>query len=107
MAQWRSARAYLFSEIDRVWSIADRPDAIPVSYRTDLRLACTHMTRTGANVCRALYDLGGGTALFESSDLQRRFRDAHAITQHIVTSPSTYELFGRIGLGLPSDVGML
>jgi len=106
-AQWRSARAYLFSEIDRVWDIADRPDRIPVSYRTDLRLACTHMTRTGADICRTLYDLGGGSALFETSDLQRRFRDAHAITQHIVTAPSTYELFGRIGFGLPSDVGMV
>ena len=75
--------------------------------RADLRLACTHMTRTGADICRTLYDLGGGAALFESSDLQRRFRDAHAITQHIVTAPSTLELTGRILFGLPTDAGMV
>ena len=75
--------------------------------RAALRMACTHMTRTGADICRMLYDLGGGAALFESSDLQRRFRDAHAITQHIVTAPSTWELTGRILFGLPTDGGMV
>ena len=106
-AQWRAARAYLFSEIDRVWTIAGSDGAIPMEARADLRLACTYMTRTGADICRTLYDLGGGAALFEASDLQRRFRDAHAITQHIVTAPSTLELTGRILFGLPTDGGMV
>ncbi|MBI1400732.1 acyl-CoA dehydrogenase family protein [Hyphomonas sp.] len=106
-AQWRAARAYLYSEIDRVWSIAQETDDIPMSVRADLRLACTHLTRTGADICRTMYDLGGGAALFEASDLQRRFRDAHAITQHIVTAPSTLELVGRVLFGLPTDGGMI
>lgn len=106
-AAWRAARAYLFAEIDRVWQVAQEAGDIPMELRADLRLACTHMTRTGADICRTLYDLGGGAALFESSDLQRRFRDAHAITQHIVTAPSTFELTGRILFGLPTDGGMV
>lgn len=106
-AAWRAARAYLFAEIDRVWTIAQGEGDIPMEARADLRLACTHMTRTGADICRTLYDLGGGAALFEASDLQRRFRDAHAITQHIVTAPSTLELTGRILFGLPTDAGMV
>ena len=107
MADWRAARAYLFAEIDRVWTIAEGAGDIPMEARADLRLACTHMTRTGADICRTLYDMGGGAALFEASDLQRRFRDAHAITQHIVTAPSTLELTGRILFGLPTDGGMV
>lgn len=106
-AAWRAARAYLFAEIDRVWAIAQGAGAIPDTDRAALRLACTHMTRTGAEVCRTVYDLGGGAALFEASDLQRRFRDAHAITQHIVTAPATWELTGRILLGLPTDASMV
>lgn len=106
-AAWRAARAYLYSEIDRVWAIAQGEDEIPIQARADLRLACTHMTRTGADICRSLYDLGGGAALFETSDLQRRFRDAHAITQHIVTAPATLELTGRILFGLQTDGGMV
>jgi alkylation response protein AidB-like acyl-CoA dehydrogenase len=106
-AQWRAARAYLFSEIDRVWAAALEPGEIPMELRADLRLACTHTTRVGAEICHTLYDLGGGAALFETSDLQRRFRDAHAITQHIVTAPATLELTGRILFGLPTDGGMV
>ena len=68
-ASWRAARALLFAEIDRVWDIAQTSDEIPMEARADLRLACTHVTRTGADICRNLYELGGGAALFETSPL--------------------------------------
>ena len=109
-ASWRAARAYLLAELDETWAIASRVkpgEGIPVERRAALRMACTHMTRTGADICRTLYDLGGGAALFESSDLQRRFRDAHAMTQHIVTAPATWELTGRLLLDLSTDAGMV
>nr|WP_321442374.1 acyl-CoA dehydrogenase family protein [uncultured Hyphomonas sp.] len=106
-ASWRAARALLFAEIDRVWEIAQTADEIPMEARADLRLACTHVTRTGADICRSLYELGGGAALFETSPLQRQFRDAQAMTQHIITAPATWELTGRILFGLPTDGGMV
>ena len=89
------------------WEAALAEEAIPVERRADLRLACTHMTRTSADICRKAYDIGGGAALFLDSELQRRFRDAHAATQHIVTAPATYELTGRIILGLPTNASMV
>ena len=106
-AGWRAARAYLLAEVDRVWAIAEGEGAIPDADRAALRLACTFATRTGAEICRTVYDLGGGAALFDTSDLQRRFRDAHAITQHILTAPATWELTGRVLLGLPTDTAMI
>jgi len=109
-AQWRAARAYMMAELDETWAVAlgVKPgEGIPVERRAALRMACTHMTRTGADICRTLYDLGGGASLFESSDLQRRFRDAHAMTQHIVTASATWELTGRLLLDLPTDGGMV
>jgi hypothetical protein len=39
--------------------------------------------------------------------LQRRFRDAHVATQHMMVGGSTYELTGRVLLGLPTDDGAL
>ena len=65
------------------------------------------MTRTGADICRSAYDIGGGAALFLENELQRRFRDAHAATQHIVTARATYELTGRMILGLPTNAAMI
>jgi len=106
-AAWRSARAYLMDEIDQTWAAALAEGDIPVQRRADLRLACSNMTRIGADICRQAYDIGGGAALFLNNDLQRRFRDAHAATQHIVTARATYELVGRTILGLPTNAAMI
>lgn len=106
-ADLRSARAYLYDEIDQTWQMAQSTGEIPLARRADLRLACTHIVRTGADVSRAAYDLGGGAALFLENDLQRRFRDAHAITQHIATAPGTYEQIGRILFNLPTHGGLI
>jgi len=102
-ARLRAAKAYLDSEIKTVWDAALRDGKLSISKRADLRLACSHMTRVSADVCRIVYEFGGGSALFLSSDLQRRFRDAHAITQHIVTAPSTFDLVGRLLFDLPTN----
>lgn len=106
-ASHRSARAYLFDEIGKTWEVAQSTGEIPLVRRADLRLACTHMTRTSADITRAAYDIGGGAALFLDNSLQRRFRDAHAITQHVATAPATYEQTGRIILGLDTFGGMI
>jgi alkylation response protein AidB-like acyl-CoA dehydrogenase len=72
-------------------------------HRATIRLAATHATRTAADVVRSMYDLGGGSSVFLSSPLQRRFRDGHVATQHIMVAPPTYELTGRVFMGLPVD----
>lgn len=106
-AAHRSARAYLMDEIDQTWAVAQSEGEIPLNRRADLRLACTHMVRTSADVCRGAYDLGGGAALFLDNELQRRMRDAHAMTQHIVVAPGVYEQTGRVLLGLETFGGMI
>lgn len=106
-ASLRSARAYLFDEIDKTWEVARSSGEIQLERRADLRLACTHVVRTAAEVCRAAYDMGGGAALFLDNDLQRRVRDSLAMTQHVATAPGTYEQVGRILFGLDTFGGMI
>ena len=36
-----------------------------------------------------MYDLGGGTAIYDDSPLQRRFRDAHTATAHFQVNAAT------------------
>lgn len=101
-AEYRAVRSYLFGEIDRVWAIATgEAGSIPLEARGDLRLVCTHTTRICAEICRNAYEMGGGSSLFLTSDLQRRFRDAHAATQHILVGSTTYEVAGRLLFDLP------
>lgn len=102
-----SARALLFETLERAWDIAGGAGEVPLETRARLRLAATNMVRTAADVTRIAYDLGGGSALYLESPLQRRFRDAHAMTQHMMVQPATYELAGRVLLGQQVDASML
>jgi indole-3-acetate monooxygenase len=108
-ASLRAARAFYYQAIDDAWQAAQQPQPQPVSVelRTALRLAATHAVRTSAEVARAMYDLGGGTAIYEDSALQRRFRDAHVATAHFQVNPASWELTGRLLLGQPTRTEML
>jgi alkylation response protein AidB-like acyl-CoA dehydrogenase len=101
-----SARAGLMAAIGVASDEAER-GAISLETRARLRLQATHLTREAADVTRIAYDLGGGAALYLDNPLQRRFRDAHAMTQHIMVQPATYEVTGRVRLGLAVDGSVL
>ncbi len=102
-----AARAYLNQAIDQCWSKANDSGRLSLEDRAELRLACTHATRESADVATTAYELGGGTSVYATHPLQRHFRDAHVATQHIMVAPSTYELIGRVGLGVDTQSAML
>jgi alkylation response protein AidB-like acyl-CoA dehydrogenase len=106
-AELRAARAFLHESIAAAWRTASATGEVPLDERGGLRLAATHAAETGAAVTAAAHRMGGGTAVYESSPLARRFRDAHVATQHMLVSPATWELAGRVLLGLPTDATQL
>ena len=63
------------------------------------RVACLNAAETGASVTRTVNTLGGGSALFTRSSLQRHMRDAEAITHHFTVAPFVWEDAGRIFFG--------
>jgi alkylation response protein AidB-like acyl-CoA dehydrogenase len=107
-ASLRAAREFYYRAIDDAWhAAAAGPAPVAEELRLALRLASTHAVRTSAEVARVMYDLGGGSAIYETSPLQRRFRDAHTATAHFQVNPATYELVGRVLLGLPAETAQL
>ena len=84
-----------------------RSGAIAVAQRAALRLAATDATTRAAKAVDLMYEAGGGTSIYATSPLQRCFRDVHVATQHAMVAPSTYELTGRLLLGLDTDSAML
>ena len=71
-------------------------------------MAATHATRTAVRAVDAMYQAGGGTALYRSkSPLQRHLRDVHTVTQHIMVSPQTDKTVGRVLLGVETDISQL
>lgn len=106
-ASLRAARAFYYQAIDEAWAAAQPAKPVSVKLRTALRLAATHAVRTAADVARNMYDLGGGSAIYDDSPLQRRFRDAHAATAHFQVNATTWELTGRLLLDQPTETMML
>lgn len=106
-ADLRSARELLFSTTQAAWEGSSAGDVPTIEQRAALRLAATNAVRRSGEVVDRAYEAGGGTSLYSSSPLQRCFRDAHAITQHMLVAPATLELVGRILLGVESDVSQL
>jgi alkylation response protein AidB-like acyl-CoA dehydrogenase len=106
-ASLSAARAFYYATIDAAWRAGQLDEPVPVSLRNDLRPAATHAVRTSAEVARAMYDLAGGTAIYDESPLQRHFRDAHTATAHFQVNEASRELPGRILLGLPADASTL
>jgi alkylation response protein AidB-like acyl-CoA dehydrogenase len=106
-AGMRAARALFYDTVAEAWDIATNGDPIPIPVRASLRLAATNVARTAADVTTSMYEAGGGSAIYATSPLQRCFRDAHTATQHIMVAPATYELVGRLLLGLETDTTTL
>jgi indole-3-acetate monooxygenase len=102
-----SARALYYQAIDTVWRANQEDTEVPVEARTQLRLAATHGVRVAADVVRTMYDLAGGSAIYDGAPLQRRFRDAFTATAHFQVNEASRELPGRILLGQPAEVAML
>jgi alkylation response protein AidB-like acyl-CoA dehydrogenase len=102
-----AARALYYQAIETAWQDSQDGEGVSVEARNRLRLAATHAVRTSADVVRDMYDLAGGSAIYDNSPLQRRFRDAYTATAHFQVNEASRELPGRILLDQPADVAML
>ena len=98
-ANLASARQFVRYAVGQSWEAAQTGE-LSLGQRARLRLAATHAVTTSARVVDAMYNLGGGTSIYSKSPLQRRFRDVHAATQHMMVGQPTYELAGKVLLGL-------
>jgi alkylation response protein AidB-like acyl-CoA dehydrogenase len=106
-ASFRAARAAYYEAIEAAWDASQGDKPVSVALRNDLRLAATHAVRTSADVVRTMFDLGGGTTIYDDSPLQRRFRDAFTATAHFQVNAASREGPGRLLLGQPADTATL
>ena len=105
-ADLRSARLFYYQALDDAWQRAVAGEDVTLEMRCNLRLATTHAAIRSAEVVDVMYKLGGGSAVYEKSRLQRHFRDIHVATSHIMVAPSTLETAGRLFFGLETNTAM-
>ena len=99
-ALWQAAKALLFEAAGEVWRSVQEKGRISMGERIQLRMAGTHAIRQSADVVDLAYNLSGSTAIFADRAIQRRFQDAHVITQQVQGRESHYETAGQYFLGL-------
>lgn len=98
-ATLRGARAFFYGELETLWALSVAGKIASVDTRRDMRLANTNAVQCAVRVIDAMYTLAGGTSVYETSRLQRQFRDIHVATQHIMVGTGTLETVGRLYLG--------
>ena len=98
-ATWGAANAFLQEKAVKLWQKALDDHDLPLEHRMELRLASSHAIRQGAQVADMAYSVFGSSAIFESSPIQRKFQDAHAITQQIQGRLEHYDSAGQYYLG--------
>lgn len=106
-ARLRAARALVAETVGQAWQRTEVAGTVSIEDRAALRVAATHAMGESAAVVDEMYALAGGSAIYGSSSLGRRFRDIHVATQHMLVGPSTWELAGRVMLGVPADTEQL
>ena len=106
-AQHRSARALVRDTVAEAWAVACAGHPLGTEHRRLLRLAATNATTQSVAAVDSLYRLAGGTAVYESSPLERLLRDVNVAGQHAMVAPRTYELVGRMALGQSTDIAQL
>jgi len=86
-----SARAFVFDALDVAWRSAQTNQRTSIAIRRQMRLAASNATWQSANAVDLMYNAAGGSAVHDTSVLQRCLRDAHVITQHASVNMTVQE----------------
>jgi alkylation response protein AidB-like acyl-CoA dehydrogenase len=95
-----AAHAYLTTAIDEVWRRGSTGEPFDAPARAAARLASVTAARLAAQAVDLIFDAAGATSIQTSCDVERCWRDVHAITQHVIMSTGRFEVIGRVLLGL-------
>lgn len=96
------ARSYLFDVIGDLWATLvdeQKPSALQ---QARFITAYTHVVGQCVEAVQLVYKASGGTAVYQTGALDRCLRDVLTMNQHLMGSLRTYEMAGRLLLGLES-----
>jgi alkylation response protein AidB-like acyl-CoA dehydrogenase len=96
----RRARAHVFDAVGDLWA-----SLLDGRQPTDRQLALfttlyPHSVGVCADVVQLVYKAAGGAAVYQKGPLDRCLRDVLTANQHVVATMRTYEMAGRLLLGL-------
>jgi indole-3-acetate monooxygenase len=66
-----------------------------------------HASTVCTQAVELLYKANGGSSVYTGNAFDRRLRDLQTVNQHAVVSLRTWEVMGRVLLGLEPNYGLL
>jgi alkylation response protein AidB-like acyl-CoA dehydrogenase len=102
-----SARGFVFEAVGDMWNTLLRGDFPTLKQRARARLAMVHASTECTQAVELLYKASGGSSVYTGHTLDRRLRDIQTANQHTVVSLKTWEVTGRVLLGLEPNYGLL
>jgi len=102
-----SARGFVFEAVGDMWNKLLTGDLPSLKQRARARLAMVHASTACTQAVELLYKANGGSVVYAGNTFDRRLRDIHAVNQHAVHSLKTWEVTGRVLLGLEPNYGLL
>jgi alkylation response protein AidB-like acyl-CoA dehydrogenase len=106
-ATLRSARALLHEVVLGGWERVSTNRDLDMQTRVDIRMATTSAMQRAAEVVDTAYKQAGIDAVFEHNPFERRFRDMHAMSQHVQARDDHFEKVGQFLTGLEPDKAWL
>jgi alkylation response protein AidB-like acyl-CoA dehydrogenase len=103
----RSVRAYWYGEVQAVWDRALQKREFSPERRAGARIASLAAVEHSVAAVDLLYRLAGSSAIFQSSPLERCWRDIHTAAQHVQVQEGRWETAGRVLMGLDAGSPML
>jgi len=102
-----SARGFVFEAVGDMWNTLLTGDLPSLKQRARARLAMVHASTACTQAVELLYKANGGSSVYAGNMFDRRLRDIQAVNQHAVVSLKTWEVAGRVLLGLEPNYGLL
>ncbi|KPF78085.1 hypothetical protein IP88_04840 [alpha proteobacterium AAP81b] len=94
-AEVTAARAYLHHACDRAWAT----ETFTPELGLHLSLAATHATHAAVTAVDRMVQAAGGSAVHDTSPLQRQFRDIHVAASHFLVNVEKFAGAGKVLLG--------
>lgn len=98
------ARGYVFDALGDVWETLVKGDTPSLRQRARYRLTLAGASQLCVEAVDLMYQAAGGSSVYATNPLDRLFRDAHTVHQHITNSPKVFETAGQMLLGMDPGV---
>jgi indole-3-acetate monooxygenase len=95
-----AARAYQFEVVGDLWTTLVEQRQPSPHQQARFITSYTHVVAQCAEAIQLVYKASGGTAVYQTGALDRCLRDILTMNQHLMGSLRTYEMAGRLLLGL-------